>query len=728
MSKDEHEQTDNAGAEARAPAAGADRADATADPTVRRLSMLPGLGVLALGVIYTHVYWGPMFREHADDISMWVALAQWTFTLALLGGGVVLIAMGHRIERIRRWAGRVSDRPASRAWLKFCWVLPPVNRTVLLLMAPVVATNVIYLIVVQGKEGFMLDRLLPWVVMVCAVVLETAVFVTGVLLIWLIVRSRPLAVAFALVYLLLRVIDLALYHFGHTVFERRYLMYISDYSVKAWLVPEVYAVGAWLIVATAATGLVLYVRTRPVPMAMFARWVVFTVLFVLVAPARLFFTVEHLYTDPWMGRDLHIAIWDRLVYATQNSANNMMREMLSGRMRTAHTAATVDPFAEVIRAYGLPLGPREYPRLGLKPFKRIVFLGVESLSMNLLAAHNPLLTKNDTPHFFGAGDILPITFTNYRTTTLHTQRGLTATWTSHPCNRVALDWKYRNSVVHQLRGAGFRTLLVRTDSRFYSQEHILWTDAGFEQIISREDFERRDDTKAFITGWGVCDRIAQDEIISQLKAHKDEKIFIHWMGTDTHVPAGRSDFRGLEYPDDYKGEPGTAQNEHMLRAVYHADFDLRRFLNRLKEEGLWDDQTLVFVSADHCSQLSASWQDTPGYPKDPLHNIPLVILTPQKLPFGSDMNIRACQLDFEPTLLHLLDMPIPHGYWGTSLFAPNLPRTYVGWHRKTVRVETADARHRINVDRPKGDLQAGFMELFYTLITTGLPEHKSTLP
>jgi len=698
------------------------------DPLARRLWAVPGLVVFAAGVIYNHCYWGPLYCEKADTLPWGFTMFHWAIDLVLLLGGALLVAVGGRLGPIRRWARTAAAGPLARRLATYCWVVPPMDRTVALLIVPVLAVNLLYLGIVESKEGFLLDTLLPWVKMGSTVVFETGLFVSGVLLLAVVCRCRPLAIAFAFFYLATRVLDVALYNFGHTVFERQYLVLSADYAIEGWMGLEVLGNVALLIGMTAMTALALYLGSRRPKTSTVTRWACFTLAFALVAPARLFFTVEHTYTAAWMDRDLHNMQWARLSYATQNSAGNMIRELLAPSEPTAQTVPTAEAFAETIAAYRLPLGPRNYPALGLKPFRRVVFVGLESLSMNLISTHNPHLTQDNSWRFFGAPDVLPATFVNYRTTALPTQRGLTATLTSHPNIAVAHATQYRGSVVHQLREAGFRSILIRPDSRFYSQEHIHWTDAGYERIISREDFERRDDTRALVAGWGVCDRAVYDEIIRQLKAHRDEKIFIHSMHTDTHLPVGRRDYCGLDYPDDYPGEPGIPPGPHMLRATHRADFDLRRFLNRLKEEGLWDESTLVFVSADHCSQLSPGWQDTPGYPTDPLHNIPLIVLTPQRLPLPKRMDLPACQLDFAPTLLHLLGLPIPEGYWGTSLLAPAGARTYVGWFRKTIRIETGPTRHRIHLPNPKNDRESRFIELYQTLILTGLPDRSESAP
>jgi phosphoglycerol transferase MdoB-like AlkP superfamily enzyme len=150
-----------------------------------------------------------------------------------------------------------------------------------------------------------------------------------------------------------------------------------------------------------------------------------------------------------------------------------------------------------------------------------------------------------------------------------------------------------------------------------------------------------------------------------------------------------------------------------MKAVHHVDFDLGRLVGRLKEEGLFTRETLLVVTADHSCPPNSVTRQIPGHTRQPLGSIPFVILTPQELPeFHND--VATSQIDIAPTLFHLLDLPIPQGWWGDSLFAKKRTSPPIGFNRNMVTLGRGKDRVLFNMSK-KSEAAREFDRVFSTV-------------
>lgn len=102
-------------------------------------------------------------------------------------------------------------------------------------------------------------------------------------------------------------------------------------------------------------------------------------------------------------------------------------------------------------------------------------------------------------------------------------------------------------------------------------------------------------------------------------------------------------------------------------AVYFADQQVGRILNKLKAEGLLD-KTVVAVSSDHGMELLDHGSTTHGYcPYDEVVKIPLVVYPGEALPQPKVIKKLGRIFDIGPTLLGLAGLPVPEAYEGRSL-------------------------------------------------------------
>ena len=116
-------------------------------------------------------------------------------------------------------------------------------------------------------------------------------------------------------------------------------------------------------------------------------------------------------------------------------------------------------------------------------------------------------------------------------------------------------------------------------------------------------------------------------------------------------------FRDLDsYVEQYDGE------------IRYTDDHLARFLETLAKEGFLDD-TVIFLTADHGESFleHGSWTHGTGLYEE-LARVPLLLVLPGEKHAGKRIEAPVQTTDLYPTLLDLLDAPIPPELQGRSLF------------------------------------------------------------
>ncbi len=144
---------------------------------------------------------------------------------------------------------------------------------------------------------------------------------------------------------------------------------------------------------------------------------------------------------------------------------------------------------------------------------------------------------------------------------------------------------------------------------------------------------------------------------------------------------------------------------HARRGLYdeamaHQDYQLGQLVERLKEAGEWE-YTLLIVAADHGS-WHAGHRDPSGTDHDPMFRrrvtrIPLLVFWPGRIAGGQRFSQPVSMIDVLPTILDLLDLPMPEVMQGQSL-APLLLGEE-GWEARPVILD------EFYVDEETGELR-----------------------
>jgi hypothetical protein len=364
-----------------------------------------------------------------------------------------------------------------------------------------------------------------------------------------------------------------------------------------------------------------------------------------------------------------------------------------------------------VAKWRLPLGAPDPAPLGGAPFRTVVLITTESLSLDLLGAYNPRLRAVLSP-FYGSPLVRARMHERYYTTAAPTRQGLLVSFTSHPNPDLAQDVGGRSSFVAQLGRAGFRTTYIKGDSRHDSPEAYLLAQLGFDEILASE--ELRDDAAAaaHARGTGVADAYVYEALLSRLARQGTGRHFYALLGVDTH-PGAREIYDDLPYPDVSALLPPGSRHA-VLRDVAWHDLDIARLWERLQHSPAFGDDFLLILTADHCRPYSLDVAEIPGYPKDSACRIPFALLTPRSLP---PMAQRAgSQLDLAPTVMHLVGGSRLAGWWGRSLLDPHSDNPALSLMDRSLVIRSGpDAPHTVALDAPRDDAERALAELVDTL-------------
>ncbi len=581
-------------------------------------------------------------------------------------------------------------------------------------LIPFVIVEFLFLFIVQYKHEFHLNSPILWEALLEKLVVDISMYWGGTMLLFAVTRTKIISFVFASFYLLVTLTDSAIYLFGNTLLEKHHLDLISWYSIGGFLSPLLFVILFVLVLSFYLTWKTITPLTNEPLLYPIA---------VLAALGSLFyfghFNERMIKRSEWhpqrfkdeSDKHQHFLLRchnDEIRYVRQNSFIHFIREVAKPvkkeRYKVVHS---LKPFEKTIKKWNLPLGERHYQSLHLKQFKHIILFTNESLSLDLLAGYNHNIPAENAS-FLDAPEQRNKTFDNYYTTASPTLHGLAATLNSHPNYHAILDGRhFANSLPNILKKAGYRTIFLRGASKFYAKENIIFKNFGYEQVIAREFFEKQEKYDPFIFEWGVSDRIVFQKLVSLLRKHKNDKVFITILGINTHPPNGRDDSKRIgDFPEFPREINKLGRPRKFLKAVQQLDFNLRWVLNKIKEEGLYNEDTLVIITADHACPYNSVTRYLKGFPTHNLGRIPLLFLTPAHLP-PIRRHILSSQLDLAPTILHLLDIKIPDGYWGDSLFSRRKRAQKIGFDRGRIFYKNGTVEKQM---RHRGN--SGFMKLF----------------
>jgi len=614
-------------------------------------------------------------------------------------------------------------------------LVPTPTRPFFALLAVYAVLQAAFLAVVAWKHGFRLQDPLVALYFSEKLVFDFALYfaVAGALL-RLTRRAWP-AFLFSLVYFGIMAADTLVYYFSSTLLELQHFSLIEGYSIGGFASPQSIGFAAGFAIAMAALFLSL---KRLAPRATWPSAARFAVLAIALCAARIPTRASEVNkADARYDKVVMVFRNAQLEYASQNPlagfVNDIVLRGISEELYTMkgsetyrefmkdydfmaedyRVAKSFGPYEHAIRELELPLGERRYKDLGLGELKRVIVVFAESFGTDLLKCRNPSLPFDVAPNLCGPR-LHPRTFYDMATSGTPTLQGMTTAFASHPNYDIQKPTGYQNYLTKVVKAHGYKTLFMRSASRFFADENIVFQKWGFDRIVAREDFYEREELRKYIYGWGLEDRILYDEVVAELARRRDEKLFVTVLGTDMHPLNGQRYFMHLSYPP----LPGDFRvfktARYFMKAVHHSDHDLMRFIDRLTAEGLLGDDALLVILADHSCPPNSVTMRIPGHTREPLGKIPFVVWTPRDIgPF--DTARLASQIDVAPTIAHLMGLSIPAGWWGESLFAESKRNPSIGYDKGWMRLEMANGERRLYNLKNPDTVPDDVAELFSTV-------------
>ena len=168
---------------------------------------------------------------------------------------------------------------------------------------------------------------------------------------------------------------------------------------------------------------------------------------------------------------------------------------------------------------------------------------------------------------------------------------------------------------------------------------------------------------------------------------------------DTQPP-----YRSLVAPQDLPPSLKEAKND-LFNSLYSTDIALREFFEGLKAKNLFDEKTLIIVTADHSPNHGEEYLKWSGLNNFDPAAIPIVFVTPGKNPFGKlDVSQFSSQIDLAPTLMTVMGAPLPNSFQGRNLLEPVATSVALSNKSANLYVRTKDESLMFPM-HPSGDQQ-----------------------
>lgn len=615
------------------------------------------------------------------------------------------------------------DKAFSALWKAFKSLFKPFKLSPWLLIIPLLVLELTYFGIIQYKHDFAVADHILISGLLQKLSFDILVYLSSVMLLKFIFRINFPAVTFMIIYLYLIGQDMTVYFFGNTLFEDHFLNLISWYSIAGFV--NIYSVLMLLVFIIASYGAYRLFRktSKNFRFADIFRYALFAACIIFINPTEIFIKKSEEHSGKFKGnedKNVHYILRcknQQIRYASQNNLINFIEEVFLSKGGSRYKIIeSADSIKKAVDKYNLPLGKRAYKKLDVKPFNKIIWFASESISLDFFKRYNDKIPVDTEAGFYESDKMYDLMMKNYYTAASPTLQGITSTLSSHPNYDMILAGYHQNALPNILKQLGYETIFLRSASKYYAGENIIFQKFGFKQIIAREYFSQFPENDEYIYDWGVSDRIMLSKLVDLLEEYKDKKLFVVVLGIDTHPPHGRAEygFRTTKYPDTPSGYSAFKGASRWMKSVYNHDHDLSLTMKRIKDKGLYTDDTLFIATADHSCPYNNVVKDIPGVKNNNLGRTPLAFISNADLP-DLDKEILSGQLDLAPSILHLLGQDIPEGYWGESLFSDLKRPQFIGYNRGLIEYRTEKQKLRFR-RKSKSGKHKDFINAFYSIM------------
>lgn len=206
-----------------------------------------------------------------------------------------------------------------------------------------------------------------------------------------------------------------------------------------------------------------------------------------------------------------------------------------------------------------------------------------------------------------------------------------------------------------LRDNGYNSWVFHGYEKSFWNRERAYVNQGFQRFLSKEDFNYKK-----TIGFGISDEEFFDQTLEYLKEldNIDENPFYAFIiSLSSHTPyIMDKKYHVLDILEEHKGNLVA----NYLQAIHYTDKELGRFIDNLKEEGLYDN-TVIAIYGDHQGIDNSRPEVFPvmeyilgeQYNFDHILNVPLIIHVPGE-EINETISSIGSQVDFYPTIINIM--------------------------------------------------------------------------
>lgn len=338
---------------------------------------------------------------------------------------------------------------------------------------------------------------------------------------------------------------------------------------------------------------------------------------------------------------------------------------------------------------GIDVNPKQRFTPQIFPYEKIIVIVAESFHRDYLHYYNPQIPKETTPFLDSLTANYPHS-DHYYPSSAPTTQGLNCMFISQVLYSEEQSFDNNTTLFKTMANNGFKTMFLESTSQYYNDEFRAYKQRfGMEVYKAREDLERQGYTGS--SGWGFHNDVMYTETINLLEQNRNNKFFLVTKTIDSHQPYPYCGFSSEEIPQIISDDPKNA----FLKGIYWENITLQNFFKDLEKRNLLDDKTLVIVTSDHNphpSQNSYYKRLGKAELELTLGPIPLIFVSKNLQPFKDfDSDTYASQIDFAPTLLSILGIPVPPEFAGRNMLMVPPEQSYaIGCKGETLYYRSAE--------------------------------------